>query len=469
MCNGDDDDCDGATDEDYVADSSCFLPGVCAAGNTASTCIAGTETGCATGSPSGIAESVCNGDDDDCDSATDEDYVADSSCFLPGVCAAGNAASTCIAGAETVCATGSPSGIAESVCNGDDDDCDGAADEDYVTDTSCFLPGVCAAGNAASTCIAGAETACATGSPAASDETDSALNCNGLDDDCDGEIDEDAAVRMFYYLDSDNDSYGADDNATRVLSCAAPAGYVDNSTGFDCNDTNPAVNPGADEVCNGIDDDCDGAIDEGFPRTIYYRDADNDTYGNADNSTVACEAPAGYVDNSTGFDCNDNNSAVNPGAEELCGNGIDDDCDGVIDDNCTAECIDEDNDGYFVGEGCTPFDCDDTDWKTHEGCEAAPCSLTIIPKQIFKAAAFFVPVGPYIISADKESGIDFGTFKVRFASDAIRTINGVRIGKRIIIGFYTINPFKLAQGETTAEVEIYGRNPEFWCAPFTVR
>jgi hypothetical protein len=70
--------------------------------------------------------------DDDCDSSADEGYAPDASCFLPGACAAGNQASSCVGGVETACQTGTPTGISESVCNGVDDDCDGFTDEDYV-------------------------------------------------------------------------------------------------------------------------------------------------------------------------------------------------------------------------------------------------------------------------------------------------------------------------------------------------
>ena len=160
-CNGIDDDCDGAVDENYVADRSCFKPGTCARGNTASTCVAGRETQCSTGTPGAVSESLCNGVDDDCDGAVDEDYVRDQSCFKPGACASGNTASSCVGGTVTACSTGTPTAVSESLCNGVDDDCDGTVDEDYVPDTSCFaLTGACAQYNVASSCSGGVETAC---------------------------------------------------------------------------------------------------------------------------------------------------------------------------------------------------------------------------------------------------------------------------------------------------------------------
>ena len=119
----------------------------------ASSCAAGVVTGCATGTPA-ADDASCNNVDDDCNGATDEDYVADSSCFLPGACAAGNVASSCAAGVVTGCATGTPAAD-DASCNNVDDDCNGATDEDYVADSSCFLPGACAAGNVASSCAAG--------------------------------------------------------------------------------------------------------------------------------------------------------------------------------------------------------------------------------------------------------------------------------------------------------------------------
>ncbi|WP_018614591.1 DUF4082 domain-containing protein [Segetibacter koreensis] len=130
-----------------------------------------------------------------------------------------------------------------------------------------------------------------------------------------------------FYQDNDADGYG--NSAVTISACTPPAGYV--ARGGDCNDNIANINPGATEVCgNGIDDNCDGRIDEGC--TLFYKDADNDGYGNPSISITANTAPVGYVSNNT--DCNDNLSSVNPAAAEICGNGIDDNCNGTIDEGC---------------------------------------------------------------------------------------------------------------------------------------
>ncbi|RMF72389.1 MAG: hypothetical protein D6744_16920 [Planctomycetota bacterium] len=111
--------------------------------------------------------------------------------------------------------------------------------------------------------------------------------CDGKDNDCDGQIDEEIPV---WYKDADGDGYG--DPAVTTEDCDQPDGYVVDNT--DCDDSDATVHPGATEVCNGIDDDCDGDVDEGC-RT-WYRDADGDGHGNPDVSIQAVEQPDGYVD-----------------------------------------------------------------------------------------------------------------------------------------------------------------------------
>jgi len=152
--------------------------------------------------------------------------------------------------------------------------------------------------------------------------------CNGLDDDCDGSIDE--GVLSTYFKDTDGDGYGNAQNT--VGACSAPSGYVNNS--IDCDDGNSSIYPGADEIINGLDDDCDGSIDEGVLNT-YYLDSDGDGYGDAQNTVEAYSAPSGYVNNSSDFD--DGDSSIHPGADEICGDEIDNNCNGDIDENCQLD------------------------------------------------------------------------------------------------------------------------------------
>jgi hypothetical protein len=102
----------------------------------------------------------------------------------------------------------------------------------------------------------------------------------------------------------------------------------------DCDDGNAAINPGASEVCDGVDNNCDGNVDEGVTIT-FYQDSDGDGYGNAAISTQDCSAPVGYVADNT--DCDDGDAAINPAATEVCDDGIDNDCDGDI-DSSDADC-----------------------------------------------------------------------------------------------------------------------------------
>ena len=172
--------------------------------------------------------------------------------------------------------------------------------------------------------------------------------CNGLDDDCDGDID--GGLLLTFYADLDDDGFGALD--VTIQSCSAPVGYVNNS--LDCNDANAEINPAASEVCNGVDDNCNGSVDEGLFLTFYF-DADADGFGTSDISTESCSAPAGYVANN--LDCNDANPDVNPAATEIC-NGIDDNCDAITDNGLlNTYYADADGDGFgnvaSMIEACT--------------------------------------------------------------------------------------------------------------------
>lgn len=144
---------------------------------------------------------------------------------------------------------------------------------------------------------------------------------DNIDNDCDGLTDEGFAI-LTWYLDSDQDSFGGTDSIQSVLSPGN--NYV--LTNGDCNDQDASVNPNAQEICDGIDNNCDGLIDNGLTFLTYYIDSDGDTYGSTNDSIAACSQPIGYVLNNT--DCDDSNSSINPGATDIPVNGIDEDCNG---------------------------------------------------------------------------------------------------------------------------------------------
>ena len=125
-----------------------------------------------------------------------------------------------------------------------------------------------------------------------------------------------------WYADSDGDGYG--DALNTFETCTLPVGYVlDN---MDCDDNVASINPNAIEVCDGIDNNCDGQIDEGVTIT-YYADLDGDGFGDSSYTIQACSAPTDYVLDNT--DCDDSNAMIYPGAPELC-DGLDNNCDGFI-------------------------------------------------------------------------------------------------------------------------------------------
>ena len=127
---------------------------------------------------------------------------------------------------------------------------------------------------------------------------------------------------VIYYTDADQDGFG--DDATATPFCQAPVNMI--AIGGDCDDTDNAVYPGAPEVCDGLDNNCNGQFDEGLTFLNYYFDFDGDGFG-IGNPTVACSPITGYA-TQTG-DCDDSNNAVYPGAADSEGNGIDENCDGV--------------------------------------------------------------------------------------------------------------------------------------------
>ena len=169
--------------------------------------------------------------------------------------------------------------------------------------------------------------------------------CDGIDNNCDGDIDEDAAANaQTWYRDADEDGVGRD--AELLVQCAQPDGY--SAIPGDCNDANADVNPGATEVCDGRDNNCDDVVDtDAVDQATWYADTDDDGFGDAEDSVVSCEVPQGYVESD--LDCDDTLTAINPDAEEVC-DTVDNNCDGQVDEDTAVDAVnhyaDVDADGF---------------------------------------------------------------------------------------------------------------------------
>ena len=169
--------------------------------------------------------------------------------------------------------------------------------------------------------------------------------CDGIDNDCDGLIDENDTLSLNVtnkvHLDADLDGFGSISNAVGYCQNRPDLpGYIDQ--GGDCDDTDPLIHPEAIEVCDTIDNDCDSFTDDeddsldSSTGVVFYADLDNDTFGDPDNPVSACVRPSGTVENSE--DCNDEDPMQRPTVWEDCNDQIDNNCDGFI-DAMDSDCI----------------------------------------------------------------------------------------------------------------------------------
>jgi len=376
-CDGNDNDCDGQIDQGIQSEScqitneygSC--PGMSACKDAATVCEGDAP-----------APEACNGQDDDCDGQTDEQdaygcttYFVDADGDGYGgpqemcLCAKnlGSAQGAALVDNSLDCDDGDPSvhPLALEVCDGKDSDCDSAVDQgcDDDGDGWCFPAPV--PGTAPSVVCKHAEQDCDDSNkvtyPGAKEL------CDGKDNDCAGDVDEEC--------DLDGDGYC---NQTPLVS--GPQ-YMCKKQQMDCDDGSAAVNPGAKEICNGKEDNCDNQLDPGC-------DDDKDGWceGPVPLSIVGCVSGSGAPLPScpelvkacpNGFDdCNDLSVGVHPKAVEAC-DGKDNDCDGKIDQG-----LDEDEDGYckpgtLVLSGCllcppVPTDCFDSSWTVSPGAADEP-------------------------------------------------------------------------------------------------
>ena len=341
------------------------------------------------------ATETCDGADENCDGKIDEDagtlWYADADADTFGEVATSIVA--CAVPTDFV-ADGSDcddtdAGVhpgAVETCDERDEDCDdvideGAGDTWYAdADTDGY-------GDASATTVACAAPAGYLADSNDCDDGDVAVHpgadeqCDSRDNDCDGETDEDAGTDWYY--DGDRDSYG-DRTVVPVVACSAPADYSPNAT--DCDDADANVNPDAVETCDGVDQDCDGAIDVGaIDADVWYADTDNDSFGDASEPVAACDAPGGYVADAT--DCDDADSDSHPGGVEVCDAAdADEDCDGDADDADDAVSgtstwhRDADSDGY--GGGTTVVRCDAPAGYVADSTDCDDTDAAVSPSEI---------------------------------------------------------------------------------------
>ena len=334
LCNGTDDDCDGAIDEGFGVGQACDGPDSDSCPNGAFVCAAdGADTECA-GEPDPPIVEVCNDADDDCDGAVDEgfDGLGDP-CDGPDLDACATGVWTCNAAGDGVtCVEASVDRV--ELCNGQDDDCDSATDEDFTElGDACDGPDGDLCENGVVVCAAdGFGTECG---PESSEGLVEA--CNGVDDDCDSMVDEDFPAKG-----AACDGDDGDDCADGVWECnAAQDGLV-------CTDDGAAHA----EACNGVDDDCDGEVDEDFPGLGQACDGDDADL--CKNGVTACKSDGSAAE------CAGEGDA---GGAELC-NLKDDDCDGEVDEGFDT-----------LGAAC---DSDDADECADDVVACAPSGLTTV-------------------------------------------------------------------------------------------
>ena len=211
---------------------------------------------------------------------------------------------------------------ASETCNNEDEDCNDATLGDLDADNDGVISSACCNGAESGRCGADCDDSNPLVQPGATDD------CNGIDDDCDGIVDNGGGTT--FYRDRDGDGHG--DATEPTNACTIPVGYA--TLNNDCDDANAAKNPGAPEICDGLDNDCDGTVDEGV-LTTYHRDTDGDGYGDAPVFMVGCSRPPGYADRAG--DCDDARAQISPAAREVCDAGrADENCDGAFNEGCAC-------------------------------------------------------------------------------------------------------------------------------------
>ena len=256
-----------------------------------------------------------------------------------------------------------------------------------------------------------------------------------------------ACTPTTWYRDADGDGWGT--TSLTQQSCTQPSGYI--AQAGDCSDFNAAVNPGASEICDNVDSNCNGMGDEP-PGTVWYWDSDGDGWG-TNNWLQDCFPVSNYRVTQSG-DCNDSYTWINPNASEICGNGLDENCNNQVDENCpwcgdgicngTEECME----GDCVSDCCLEYE----DFSTSTSWYSTPWYMPASSIGIDEVFVNDVPsyatgtarsTGDYLTHdsnyfGNPIYGSGIGTVYVRFSSTPPGTPVTLRIKYRCMVGGHNI-------------------------------
>jgi len=319
-CDGIDSDCSGGDEDDFDGDG--YIGLACSGGDDCDDQQSLTFPG---------AAEICDAADNDCDGsllADESDADGDGYLGCPGACPPGWGCGDCDDGEATVFPG------ATELCDGLDNDCDGSANLDAGGEVDDD-------GDGFRTCDGDCDENDASIFPGAPEL------CDGLDNDCDGSVDNDV-VTQDWYPDNDGDGYG-DSGAAAISSCSAVAGSVPN--GDDCDDSDPAIYLGAEELCDSLDNNCDQAIDEGCGDDDDSATGDDDDSATGDDDDSATgddddsatgdddddDTPVGDDDSATGDDDSAAGDDDTTGDDDYTTGGDDDDDTPVGDDDQTTD------------------------------------------------------------------------------------------------------------------------------------